>query len=325
VGGRGFENAPLQKHKRCAAFTYKDSVLINRLTLILAFLTITVTVWSQVTVTGTVVAKEDNSPLPQVNVVEKGTRNRTTTNSDGTFSLSITGPNSILVFSFIGRITQERLPKGKQRLFIEMKPDCFIDFFDSHKIIIYANSGVINNPLGGQIEIASPDIYHGVVKGMFAYQTNLNKDKFQNGQFELSHYISNCDFDIDFRLNYRQVSFDDNFDSRAYSFETDLNVRNIKLIAGYSHLDFDRIETIDKETLSGVLIGVGSSELNIPLYPTVMGKVSLYRNKIEYQAAIQGGYQWFHCFIKFYKLNSFSELSLGIGTSISYRPKRRRR
>jgi len=129
---------------------------------------------------------------------------------------------------------------------------------------------------------------------------------------------------MDFRWNYRQVSYENDLDSRAYSLETDLNINSIKLIAGYSHLDFKRIETTNDETLSGVLIGVGTF-INMPLHPTLIGKVSLFKDRVEYQASIQGGYRWFHCFVKFYKLNSFDELSLGIGHGIGYRLKRKRR
>ena len=298
--------------------------MIKRLTLILILLTNTATVWSQVTVTGTVLAKEDNSPLPQVNVVEKGTQNGTTTTTDGTFSLNISDPNSTLVFSFIGMVAQDFLLKGRRQVFITMKTDCIKDFFDSQRVSFYVNSGVINSPVGGQIEIASPNVLGGVVKGFYSYQTNLSENEFQNGQIELSHYISNCNFDMDFKCNYRQVSFNNDLNSKAYSLETDLNLRNVKLIAGYSHLDFNGVKTTDTRNLCGVLIGFGKY-INMSLHPTVEGKVSLYKNKVEYQASVQGGYKWFLCFMKFYKIDSFNEFSLGIGTGIGYRLKKQRR
>src|SRR5687768_1362205 len=46
--------------------------------------------------------------MPQVTVHEKGTNNTTMTQSDGSFSLSVQGPASTLVFSFIGYETQEQ-------------------------------------------------------------------------------------------------------------------------------------------------------------------------------------------------------------------------
>jgi hypothetical protein len=277
--------------------------------------------WSQVTVTGTVISKDDNSALPQVNVVEKGTQNGTVTNSDGTFSLKVNDPNSILEFSFIGMVTQEYSLNGRQQVFIKLKLDCNKDFFDSQQIMLFAKVGMINDPVGGQIDFASPWTRIGVLKGSYSYQTDLRKNQFQNAQIELSHYVSNCDFDMDFKWDYRQVSLNKDLNSNAYSLETDFNTRNVKLIAGYSHLDFRRIESPSNEILSGVLIGVGTY-LNLPFHPTLTGKVCLYNGRIEYQAIVQGGHRRLLCIIKYYKLNSFSELSLGIGTSINYRLKR---
>jgi hypothetical protein len=296
----------------------------NRLILILALLISTVTAWCQVTVTGTVVAKDDNLPVPGVTVVEKGTEHGTITKADGTFSIAVKELNSTLVFSFVGMATKEFPLLGKQEIFVTLKSQCFKDFFDAQKISFYANCGLINNPLGGQIEITSPWLLVGVVKGSYSYQANLNKNEFQNGQIELSHFISTCDFDMDFKWNYRQVSFDDDLKTKAYSFETDLNLRHFKLIAGYSHLDFNKAETEESEISSGVRVGFGRY-FNIPLHPTATVIASLYKNKIEYQASLKGGYKRLFYFVKFYKLNSFNEISLGIGTDFGYRLKRQRR
>jgi hypothetical protein len=306
----------------CTIYPWTDSTLIKRLIFIFLAMT-TTTSWGQVTITGTVIFKEDKSTAPGVNVLEKGTENRTMTDKDGTFKLTVEAPNATLVFSFIGVRTHEFELKGKREIFVTLKLDCNKDFFDSNEVHLYANSGVISNPVGGQIDVASPWFFLGVIKGSYAYQTNLEENKMQTGQLELAHSISNCDFDIDFRWNYRQVNFDNNLDLRVNSIETDLNLRNVKLIAGYSRLDFTNIETADNKQLSGLSIGV-SRYFNIPLHPTAILKVSLYKDIVEYQASIQGGYKRFLCFVKFYKLDSFNELSLGIGTPFGYQTKKRK-
>jgi TonB-linked SusC/RagA family outer membrane protein len=57
-------------------------------------------------ITGKVVAAEDGSAIPGVNVLVKGTLTGTTTNADGKYT--ITAPSdATLVFSFIGLVTQE--------------------------------------------------------------------------------------------------------------------------------------------------------------------------------------------------------------------------
>jgi iron complex outermembrane recepter protein len=64
------------------------------------------------TVKGRVTAAQDNSALPGVSVVLKGTSVGTTTDSDGNYSLSVgAGDNAVLSFSFIGFTTQE-VPVG---------------------------------------------------------------------------------------------------------------------------------------------------------------------------------------------------------------------
>ena len=66
--------------------------------------------WAQTAprpVTGLVTAVTDQSPLPGVTVLVKGTTIGSTTGSDGRFALSA-APGAVLVFSFIGFTSQER-------------------------------------------------------------------------------------------------------------------------------------------------------------------------------------------------------------------------
>lgn len=58
------------------------------------------------TITGRVVATDDNQPLPGVSIVVKGTTSGTTTRADGSYSISAQ-PNSTLTYSFIGYETRE--------------------------------------------------------------------------------------------------------------------------------------------------------------------------------------------------------------------------
>ncbi|MBD2753542.1 SusC/RagA family TonB-linked outer membrane protein [Spirosoma validum] len=63
--------------------------------------------WAQ-TITGTVVAADDNKPLPGVSILVKGTTSGTTTRADGTYTLNVNNPaGATLTFSFIGYQSQE--------------------------------------------------------------------------------------------------------------------------------------------------------------------------------------------------------------------------
>ena len=60
-----------------------------------------------ITVSGTVTSQADGLPVPGVNVIVKGTSTGTTTDSEGKYSITAESENSVLVFSFIGYLTQE--------------------------------------------------------------------------------------------------------------------------------------------------------------------------------------------------------------------------
>ena len=74
------------------------------------------------TVSGKVM-DESGSPLPGVNVVEKGTSNGTSTNSEGVYTLQVGGENSLLVFSFIGYQTMEVPVEGRQSIDVTLQVD----------------------------------------------------------------------------------------------------------------------------------------------------------------------------------------------------------
>ena len=267
--------------------------------------------------------EDDNSTSPGIVVVEKGTENGTTTDINGKFSITVSDPNATLVFSFIGVITQEFQLKGKNETFVKLKLDCNKDFFDAYHITLYANSGLVHNPVGGQLEISSPYTSIGVIKGSYSYQTNLDENEFQTGQVELSHPISNCEFDMDFRWSCRNVSFNKNIQSIANSGEAQLNLRSISFIAGYSHLKMTNVAENTKGSSSGVILGLGKELFFRPFVGTISAKVALYKSNVEYQGEFKSGYRWFQCFVRYYKLDSFDELSLGVGAQISYYKRRR--
>jgi TonB-linked SusC/RagA family outer membrane protein len=67
------------------------------------------------TITGKVTESSTNNPLPGVTVLEKGTSNGTTTNTEGNFSITVNN-ESVLIFSFIGFSSQEISVKGKTKI-----------------------------------------------------------------------------------------------------------------------------------------------------------------------------------------------------------------
>lgn len=73
-------------------------------------------------VTG-VVKDQSGEPLIGVNVMEKGTTNGSITDIDGKYSVSLTGKNPVLVFSYIGYASQEIPVSGKNKIDVTLKED----------------------------------------------------------------------------------------------------------------------------------------------------------------------------------------------------------
>jgi iron complex outermembrane receptor protein len=75
------------------------------LSLLLFSLTVTLALAQQRTITGKVTSATEG-PLPGVNVVLQGTTQGAMTNPDGSYTISVPGPQAVLIFSFISYTTQ---------------------------------------------------------------------------------------------------------------------------------------------------------------------------------------------------------------------------
>lgn len=301
-----------------AAFTSKVCHLVKQIFLILTFLTGALPAWSQLEIIGTVISSEDRSILPGVIVLEKGTQNGTVTSSDGTFSLIVSDSNAIIEFLHIGFVKQEVSINEKLNILVKMKVDCIRDYFDTNTIELYVQSGLINTPVGGQLLLALPYFTKGTLSTGFSYQTNLKKVQVVNGQVEFKHFVWTCNFDVGASWYYRGVYNGDLFNSKAHSFESKMSFRRLSLIVGYSNLHLHQIETNVQRTSSGLMTGLGTY-IGRPFRMTVTGKVAVYKNNTEYFGQITRNSRHANLFLKFYKLDSFSELSLGIGIKMYYR------
>jgi TonB-linked SusC/RagA family outer membrane protein len=60
-----------------------------------------------IVIKGRVVSAKDKSTLPGVSVIVKGTSKGVTTDVDGGYTITVSSPQDVLIFSFVGSITQE--------------------------------------------------------------------------------------------------------------------------------------------------------------------------------------------------------------------------
>jgi TonB-dependent starch-binding outer membrane protein SusC len=78
--------------------------------------------FGQQTITGNVVDETSSEPLPGVSVFVKGTTVGTSTDISGNYSITIPSDNNVLVFSFIGYLTEEMLVEGRSKLDVRLVP-----------------------------------------------------------------------------------------------------------------------------------------------------------------------------------------------------------
>ena len=79
--------------------------------------------FGQSNVTGTVTDEASGFPMPGVNIIIQGTSTGTTTGIDGTYSLGVPSGNAVLVFSFVGFLTQEVAVDGRSVVDVALQED----------------------------------------------------------------------------------------------------------------------------------------------------------------------------------------------------------
>jgi Ca-activated chloride channel family protein len=73
-------------------------------------------------VTGIVRGADDGLPLPSVTVIEKGTKNAVLTSLDGRFTITVSDEKAILVFRFLGYVSQEVKLGNRSELNVSLAP-----------------------------------------------------------------------------------------------------------------------------------------------------------------------------------------------------------
>lgn len=76
-----------------------------------------------VKVTGTITDAKDNSPIPGVNVLIKGTTKGTSSDFDGKYSLDVSGENPVLQISYLGYKTVEIPVNGRTTINVKLEED----------------------------------------------------------------------------------------------------------------------------------------------------------------------------------------------------------
>jgi TonB-linked SusC/RagA family outer membrane protein len=147
---------------------------MKKIALLLAFFAIGLNVVLAQTkeITGKITSADDGSPIPGVSISVKGTTLGAITNVNGTYNIKVPVESEILVFSFIGMLTQEVNIANQSVINIQMKSQNI----DVDEVIVIAYGTVKKESLTGAvstidskaIEIRPVSSVTGVIEGKAA-------------------------------------------------------------------------------------------------------------------------------------------------------------
>jgi hypothetical protein len=238
-----------------------------RLLILTIIVTVTFTAFGQRTIEGEARLKDDNSALPGVNVVEKGTDNRVNSNADGKFKITCKSTNPSLEFSFIGLKTINlTADKDYMTVYLEtdeeqLKEKTRFGIYPEYTSIGF-NSGLNYTPIGVNVRNALPMLFGVKVLTTtdITYRTDLNENEFINVRLQKDRLI-------DFRYNARYINLilgynkrniskdNDNWNTEEFTIIPELEFDGFLFLLGYGRQSFNNIETLKSN--KGVVFGLG--------------------------------------------------------------------
>lgn len=102
---------------------FKNKRLIVTVLLLFSLACTATIAHAQFTLTGKVISSEDQSPVPGVNILIKGTSNGTITDVNGVYTINLETSNETLVFSFVGFASQEVSVNGRTQIDVTLVAD----------------------------------------------------------------------------------------------------------------------------------------------------------------------------------------------------------
>jgi hypothetical protein len=288
---------------------------------------VTFSAFGQRTIEGEVRLKDDNSVLPGVNVIEKGTDNRVNSDGDGKFKITCKSTNLILEFSFIGLKTNEvTADKDYLTVYLEtdeeqLKGKTRFGIYPEYTSIGF-NSGLNYTPIGINIKNALPMLFGIKVLTTTAitYRTDLNGNEFINVRLQKDQLI-------DFHCNDRYINLIFGYDKKAISKDNDtwdaeeltiipeLQFDGFLFLVGYGRQSFNDIETLKSN--EGLVLGLGK---HFNWNATIIGTAKKWNSywQTEFQFIKGFNKNDFEFGIRFETLDTYRELDLLVLYRIHY-------
>jgi len=106
------------------------------------------------TIHGNITTAEDGMPIPGVNVVVKGTAIGTISDIEGNYSIQVPSDESILVFSYIGLMTQEIMVGNQSVIDLNMAPDLRV----LYEVVVVAYGTQSKQALTGAVGVVDKNV-----------------------------------------------------------------------------------------------------------------------------------------------------------------------
>ncbi len=272
---------------------------------------------SQHIIRGKVIDTADSSPIPGVNIIEDSL-NKSITNKLGMYSILINELPTTLTFSMPGMLTRTVNVDTDSALNVFLKSFVLTHYFESQKIGLYFKSGIINNPIGGEVYLTSPYFLNSrLFKSSISYQTNLDDNRLIAGSLSLENIFFDQYFSSGLSLAYQKVSLYEIYNLTNRSAEVDLWHRYspIDLTIGYSNLQISDAELV--ESYNGLIVRV-SRYFDKIFKLEASAKIWVYHDLYGLKVQLERSFNQLHLLADYQKLDSYSEFNIGVGYLITY-------
>ncbi len=298
-----------------------------RLLILTLIVTVTFTAFGQRTIEGEVRLKDDNSALPGVNVIEKGTDNRVNSNGDGKFKITCKSTNPTLEFSFIGLKTIEvTADKDYLTVYLEtdekqLKEKTRMGMYPEYTSLGF-NSGLNYTPIGVNVRNALPMLFRikMLTTTEITYRTDLGENEFINVRLQKDRLI-------DFRYNARYINLilgynkrniskdNETWDTEEFTIIPELEFDSFLFLVGYGRQSFNNIETLKSN--EGLVFGLGKY---FKWNAAIIGTAKKWNNYWQTEFQFIKGFDKndFEFGIRFETLDKYRELDLLVAYRIHY-------
>jgi TonB-dependent SusC/RagA subfamily outer membrane receptor len=148
----------------------KKALIIIKLTIFLLLVNLTYITAQEIVIKGIVTDATTGTPLPGVNIVEKGTQRGATTNQDGSYSITVSNSDAVLVYSFIGYLSEEIDVAGRTTINLTLVES--IEALD--EIVVIGYGSVKKRELTGSVTSMKEDDFN---QGVFSDPIQLIQGK----------------------------------------------------------------------------------------------------------------------------------------------------